>query len=76
MESNNTVTDLQIFKVICEYLTLEEFQSAQHDYLGAHMGRFEETEENKLEYTTIHEGYIFILEEIIFAKIKTEYSDD
>ena len=37
---------------------------------------FEDTEENKLEYTQIFEGYVSVLEEIIAARLKEKYSDD
>jgi len=29
--------------------------------------KFDDEEENKLEYTTIHEGYIYLMESIIDA---------
>ena len=51
-----------IFLEICEYVTLPDFQAAQHSYIEMHKTKFEDTEENKLEYTTIHEGYILIAE--------------
>ena len=41
-----------------------------------HMVKFEDTEENKLEYTTVHEGYVFILKSIIDAQLKEKYTTE
>lgn len=41
-----------------------------------HASKFEDTEENKLEYTTIHEGYVYILEKIIDGKLKEKFSEE
>lgn len=38
--------------------------------------KFEDTEENKLEYTNIYTEYVFILEEVIEANLKQQYSDE
>ena len=38
--------------------------------------KFEDTEENKLEYTSIFEEYVFIVESIIDAKLKENYSEE
>ena len=37
---------------------------------------FEDTEENKLEYTQVFEQYVTILEEIIAVKLKEKYSEE
>ena len=41
------------------------------------MDKFEDgKEENKLEHTTIHEGYIYILESMIDIKLKSKYTHE
>ena len=56
-----------IFEMICELLTHVDYKNAQFDYLTKHAMKFDDEEENKLEYTTIHEGYIYLMESIIDA---------
>ena len=42
-----------------------------------HAAKFShDIEENKLEYTTIHEGYILIAEEQIDTKLEEKYSKE
>lgn len=41
-----------------------------------HVATFEHEDENKFEYTTIHEGYIQILETILELKFQAHFSDD
>ena len=38
--------------------------------------KFEDTEENKLEYTNIYTEYVYILEEVIEANLKQKYTDE
>ena len=65
-----------IFNALTDYMNLAEFQKAQSEYMELHKHRFTSDEENKLEYTTVHEGYVFILENIIDVKLKERFSDD
>jgi len=51
-----------IFSNICELVTASEFQKAQSDYMNLHKDKFLPQEENQLEHTTVHEGYIYLLE--------------
>ena len=40
------------------------------------MDSFDSEDENKLEYTQIHEAYMFLLEQLIDAKLEVVYSDE
>ena len=52
-----------IFNDICQLTTNKDFVAAQTQFMEQHAGAFElGEEENKLEHTTIHEKYIYILE--------------
>ena len=42
---------------------------AQQTFIDQHKHKFVDTEENKLEWTPIHDGYIFILDQMISFKI-------
>jgi hypothetical protein len=44
-------TNLEIYKVVAEHILEDEFTMAQNTYFDKHKGSFEDTEENKLEYT-------------------------
>lgn len=43
--------NFSIFKQIATDISKEEFTNAQHAYFEKHKEPFEDTEENKLEYT-------------------------
>ena len=51
MESTNSMA---LFKDLCDHITQSEFQAAQMAFLEQHLDKFDETDENKLEYTEIH----------------------
>ena len=53
-----------------------EFGNAQGTFYEKVIHKFEDTEENKLEYTSIFEEYVFIVENILEAKLKTEFSEE
>jgi len=59
-------------------VTNSNFQMAQMTYLWTNSPKFddEQVEENKLEYTEIHEGYIKILDEKIDEKLKEKYTKE
>ena len=40
------------------FISEEEFQSMQHDFLEKYYNEFEDTEENKFIYTDIHREYV------------------
>ena len=75
MEMQAAGTNQAIFTKIADYVKRAEFQSAQHAFFEKHKGTFDEAEENKLEYTTIHEAYIYMLDTLIGVELKEEYSD-
>ena len=41
-----------------------------------HVAKFDHEDENKLEYTAIHEGYIKILETFLEAKLQDHFNED
>ena len=44
------------------------------DFFTQHNSKFTDDDENKLEYTSIHEEYISIVEEAIESKLAVDYS--
>ena len=62
-------TNKEIFDLICDYITSPDFQLAQQNFIDQHKAKFTDQEENKLEWTPIHEGYIFIMEQMIDLKV-------
>ena len=71
-----TNVNTEIFALICEYGADSEFQNAQQQFLFDNKDKFEDVEENPLEYTTIHESYVEILNNLIDAKLKEKYSEE
>jgi len=61
---------------LCEFVTHYDFQTAQKDYMEQHVASFDHEDENKLEYTTIHEGYAKILETTLELKLQENFSDE
>ena len=41
-----------------------------------HAHKFEDTEENKLSYTSVHEGYVYILETVIDIKLIEKFGKE
>jgi len=74
MDGSNS--SLNIFNDLCDLVTQADFQNAQVEFLQQHAPKFENTDENKLEYTEIHSQYVYILDEVIEANMKKKYSDD
>jgi hypothetical protein len=74
MES--TTIDQQIFNAIADEITQVEFQNDQNEFYAKHMDKFEDTEENKLEYTQVYEAYIEILEQMIEAKLGAKFPQE
>ena len=46
------------------------------DFFNQHNSKFSDADENKLEYTTIHEEYISIVEEAIESKLTLDFSQE
>lgn len=65
---------MDIYKDISEYVTRMEFQKQQGEFYQKNYDAFEDTEENKLEYTNIHASYMYIIDEMIEAKLKEKYT--
>ena len=71
MESSK---DEAIFRAITELMSQEEFKMASFYFFEKNKGTFEDTEENKLSHSDIHKEYIMIMEKIIEAKLKVDFS--
>ena len=75
MESQKDI-NMEIFDAVSKLLFKEEFTQAQHAYFNKHKDSITDDEENKLEYTQIHEGYVEILEMIIQTELQQTYSEE
>ena len=73
MESDK---DILIFNEIASLITQADFMKSQDEFFKKNQDIFEDTEENKLEYTEIYTEYVYILEEIIEANLKEKYTDE
>jgi ADP-ribosylation factor 2-binding protein len=70
MESNNS----EIFRTICQLVTRDDFVQAQAEFYKAHSATFEDSDENKLEYTPIYESFVHLLENLIESKLNQEFN--
>jgi ADP-ribosylation factor 2-binding protein len=68
--------NMQIFRSIEGFIADTEFGDAQFTFFEKVKDKFDEGEENKLEYTSIFEEYVYIVENLIDAKLKEKYSED
>ena len=59
-----------MFHLICDLIATPEFVDAESTFFQEYSDKFEDSEENKLEYSQIHEKFILILEQLIEAKLK------
>ena len=57
MESSKQ-KNIEIFKYVADLITKQEFNEACMQFYEANVEKFEDTEENKLEYSMIHESYV------------------
>jgi len=64
---------MQVFKLLAELVTSMEFTDACYSFLEKNKDIFDEDDENKLEYTSVFEAYITILESTIDAKLYTKF---
>ena len=62
-----------MFKLICDLVVDPEFVDAEATFYQEQCQQFDEGEENKLEYTQIHEKFILILEQLIEARLKEQH---
>ena len=67
---------MEIFSAIADLVTQAEFTKAQDDFFLKNQDKFEDTEENKLEYTNIYAEYVYILEQIIELNLRDRYTDE
>jgi len=74
MES--TTTNERVFNALADQIAQIEFQNDQYEFFNKHMNTFEDTDENKLEYTQIYEAYVYILEQIIEAKLSAQFGQE
>ena len=73
METGPTEQDKKIFEAIANLMTQDEFLKANSEFLHNKCGIFEDTEENKLEYTIVYNDYVQIMEQAIEGELKTSY---
>lgn len=50
-----------------------KFLADQMEFFEKHSSVFEDTEENKLEYSPIYESYVYILESVIDSKLNEKF---
>ena len=58
-----------VFRALQRLLAQDEFQDARLEFLNANLAKFEDAEENKLEYTSIYEAYVQIMDQLIDSKL-------
>lgn len=68
--------NMAIFKQIADILTDPEFNEALSAFYAANHPKFDEAEENKLEYKNIYEEYITITEKVIEEKLMVNHGID
>ena len=66
----------EIFKDIADLVTQAEFAKAQDDFFQKNQDKFEDTEENKLEYTQVFEQYVMMCDELVTAKLKDKHDSE
>jgi hypothetical protein len=66
----------EIFEGLVDIMTQQEFANSQQEFFDKNAKLFEDTEENKLEYTSIHTEYVYILDEVVEANLREKFSND
>ena len=66
MDSNS---NQGVFDAIAAQVLQVDFKQNIHSFFGQHCDKFTNDEENKLEYTQIHEAYMEILDRIIESNL-------
>ena len=64
-----------VFQTLTTLVSSTNFNEAAIEFMQKHMAIFDEEDENKLEYTTIFEEYVTILEGTIEAQLYKTYSE-
>ena len=62
---------MAIHEIVCH----ADFKQSQADFMMANFRIFEEDDENKLEYTSVFESYVQIMEQLIELRIKQQFSE-
>ena len=66
MDANTISTEnMAVFEAISALVKDNEFCEATVQFLGTHMDSFDEEDENKLEYTDIHNEFVRVNEDVI-----------
>lgn len=65
-----------IFVSLVDIITQQEFSQTQQEFFEKNAKLFEDTEENKLEYTSIHTEYVYILDNVVEANLNEKYTTD
>ena len=74
-ESKEDFTFEEVVAVLEDAILGEEFQSLQNNFIERHCDIFEESAENKLEYTPLFQQYTKMVEDYIESKIKSAFPD-
>ena len=72
---DSTPLDMQIFLAIADQIAQVEFQSDSFEFFNKHIDTFEDTDDNKLEYTQVFEAYVYILEKMIEARLSASFDN-
>ncbi len=65
----------QIVGAIEEIIMEEKFQDAQDQFMNANYKHFEDNDENKLIYTTVHNEYINLIEKCLETELKRKVAN-
>ena len=66
----------EIFEALVDIITQQEFAKTQQEFFEKNAKLFEDTEENKLEYSNIHTEYVYILDSVVEANLKEKFTND
>lgn len=67
-------SNLAVFTDLIDIVIKDDFNFARYEFFDAHSKKFEEEDENKLEYTEIHKQYVEVMEKFIDAKLAELHS--
>lgn len=68
-----TDTEIKIFNGLKELMMEEEFQQAHTQFLVDNCQKFDDDDENKLEYTNVFIQYLKIVDEILETGVKERF---
>ena len=66
---------VKIFQKISDLLTDDKFMANYNDFFFTSCQKFDEAEENKLEYTEIHGTFIKLLEDALESELMASFTD-